>query len=646
MAVTTDPRIGSVLAGYRIEALLGRGGMGVVYLAQDLSLERRVALKLLAPELSSDEAFRDRFLRESRLAASIDHPNVIPIYEAGETGGVLFIAMRYVDGTDLRRMLEHERRLAPERAVALLAQVAEALDMAHDHGLVHRDVKPANVLVAAQAGREHVYLADFGLSREVAAAGSLERSHFAGSADYVAPEQIGRRRLDGRADLYALACVLCECLTGEPPFRRESLITTLFAHVNDDPTPATETNPDLPVTIDPVLLRALAKEPADRQATCRDLVDEARQALGIATPRTGWRHLPRRTKLAAALVVLAVAAAAAIPALLLTGGGKPAAPPDTSPILGIAVDSIQHIDPTTNTLVSTSRIGSGSKDLPWEISQVAVGEGAVWATLAPSGTLVRIAPETGLISDTAQTNIPAANVTTGLDAVWVVSNARSSATIVQIEPGTLESGDVPVNLERGGPMASGQFVWIVETCAESGICSQSSNSSLRAIGGVCDGSVYQCVTRVPVPPLFVKGAAAADGVLWLSGYVDASSGTGQLERIDEASRRYVDSTALDFLPAGGLAADETVVWIADPLGDRLVRVDAVTREPVARIPVGHNPTAVAIGFGSVWVTNYDDGTVSRINPSTNQVVATIEVGRHPDRIAAGEGGVWVAVHAV
>jgi serine/threonine-protein kinase len=649
MAVTADPRIGSVLAGYRIEALLGRGGMGIVYLAQDLSLERKVALKLLAPELSADEAFRERFLRESRLAASIDHPNVIPIHEAGEADGALYIAMRYVEGSDLRRLLEQEGPLQPARAIGLLAQVAEALDTAHEHGLVHRDVKPANVLIAGQAGREHVYLADFGLSRQVAAAGSLERSHFAGTADYVAPEQVRRQPLNGQADLYALACVLHESLTGRPPLHRDTIPATLFAHLEDDPPPPSQLNPELPHEVDVVLAQALAKEPGKRQATCGQLIDDAREALGIATPRTGWRHLSRRTKLAAALLALAIAAAAAVPALLLTGGGTNDPPkPDTRPTLAITADSIQHIDPATNSIVTTSRIGSGSKDLAGELSQVAVGEGAVWATLAPSGTLVRISPETGLVSGTTKVDRAAANVMTGLDAVWVVSNGFASASITAIDPVTLGGTDADVDLEAGGPMAAGESVWIVETCAQlNAACFP--KGTLRAIGGACDSSVYYCVTEVAfqqLSQLHVGGSAAADGVLWLSGYKDAASGSGQLARIDEASRRYLDTTPLHFLPTAGLAAADGAVWIADPLGDRLVRIDADTREVVARIPVGHNPTAVAVGFGSVWVTNYGDGTVSRIDPATNQVVATIDVGRHPDHIAAGEGGVWVAVHAV
>src|SRR5712671_6801333 len=203
---------GSELAGYRIESLLGRGGMGVVYRARDLALDRNVALKLLAPELAQDMRFRERFLRESRLAASLDHPAIVPIYDAGEVAGRLYIAMRLVEGTDLKRLLAEQGALEPAAALALLEQVADALDAAHERGLVHRDVKPSNVLVDS---RGHCYLADFGLSRRLAdlpSPGGPGRS--LGTVDYVAPEQIRGEQLDGRADLYSLGCLLYECLSG------------------------------------------------------------------------------------------------------------------------------------------------------------------------------------------------------------------------------------------------------------------------------------------------------------------------------------------------------------------------------------------------------------------------------------------------
>jgi serine/threonine-protein kinase len=265
---STDPRIGSELLGYRIEALLGRGGMSVVYRAEDTRLKRKVALKLLAPDLAEDERFRERFLRESRVAASLDHHHIVPIYEAGETEGLLYIAMRYVEGTDLKRLLAKEGRLAPARALALLGEVADALDAAHERGLVHRDVKPANVLLTTQGGSEHCYLADFGLTKETSSeSGLTETGQFVGTADYIAPEQIERKRVDGRADLYALGCILYECLAGELPFPGKRLIAVLWAHVNEAPPSASERNPELPVAVDAVIARALAKSPDERYAS-------------------------------------------------------------------------------------------------------------------------------------------------------------------------------------------------------------------------------------------------------------------------------------------------------------------------------------------------------------------------------------------
>src|SRR6476660_9714763 len=219
MSASTNSRIGSELAGYRLEALIGRGGMGVVYRARDLALDRDVALKLLAPHLAEDLSFRERFLTESRVAASLEHPNVVPIHDAGEIDGQLYIVMRLVEGSDLKAVLR-KGPLEPARAVRVLEQIAGALDAAHARGLVHRDVKPSNVLLDE---REHAYLADFGLSRYLGdAALPLGPAKSLGTADYVAPEQIRGEEANGRADLYSLGCLLYECVTGKPPFARSS----------------------------------------------------------------------------------------------------------------------------------------------------------------------------------------------------------------------------------------------------------------------------------------------------------------------------------------------------------------------------------------------------------------------------------------
>ena len=277
MSMATDARIGAELAGYRIEAPIGRGGMGVVYRAEQLRLGRKVALKLLAPELAENQGFRARFEHESRLAAALDHPNIVPLFEAGEADGLLFIAMRYVEGTDLRALLNAQGRLEPERALAIAGQVGSALDAAHVRGLVHRDVKPGNILIAADAGLdlpEHCYLTDFGLTKDTSSPVELTATGtFVGTIDYIAPEQIEGAKPDGRGDQYALACVLFECLAGHPPFPRDEEIVVMWAHLQDAPPTVTAARPDLPPAIDAVIAQAMAKV---AQGALRDLHRDGR----------------------------------------------------------------------------------------------------------------------------------------------------------------------------------------------------------------------------------------------------------------------------------------------------------------------------------------------------------------------------------
>ncbi len=275
------------LGQYRLERRLGGGGMAVVYLARDERLDRPVALKVLAPVLAEDEAFRTRFIRESRAAAAVEDPHIIPVFEAGEVGGMLYIAMRYVPGGDVRTMVRRDGPLPPGRAAAVIAQVASALDAAHAAGLVHRDVKPANMLVDRRSNRsDHVYLADFGLSKKrlTASAGLTGTGQFVGTLDYSAPEQIRGRPADGRTDQYALACAAFELLTGTPPFHREEATAVMYAHLSETPPPVTSRRAGLPPVVDQVVARALAKVPADRYASCQEFADALLQALGTVSP--------------------------------------------------------------------------------------------------------------------------------------------------------------------------------------------------------------------------------------------------------------------------------------------------------------------------------------------------------------------------
>jgi len=276
---------GARVAGYRVEKQLGQGGMAVVYLARDERLDRLVALKVLAPALASDEAFRRRFIRESRAAAAVDDPHIIPVFEAGETDGLLYIAMRYVPGRDVGTIMNDDGPLPPGRAAAVISQVASALDAAHAAGLVHRDVKPANMLVDVRPGRpDHVYLSDFGLSKKTltTSVGLTGKGQFLGTPDYTSPEQIQGKPPDGRTDQYGLACAAFELLTGAPPFRREEATAVMYAHLSEPPPSAISRRAYLPAAIDQVLARALAKAPADRYPSCQGFADALLQALGTA----------------------------------------------------------------------------------------------------------------------------------------------------------------------------------------------------------------------------------------------------------------------------------------------------------------------------------------------------------------------------
>ena len=344
---------GTELAGFVIESIAGRGGMGVVYRARQQLPDRIVALKVISSEFADDPQFRTRFEREAAIVAQIEHPNVIPVHAVGEADGTLFIAMRYVDGVDLRTLLSRESRLEPARATALVDQVAQALDAAHAQGLVHRDVKPANMLIASSGAREHVYLSDFGLARHIVGSHGLTGTGaFIGTIDYVAPEQARGERVDARADVYSLGCVLFQALTGTVPYPADNDFAKLFAHGSQPPPSVLERRPDLPAEFETVLTRAMAKDPDDRYASAGDLgraaiaassgerstAPERTVAVGPAAPagpadtqptapaapavRQRATPTPRRKWIWAGAAVAAIAAAAAIVVAISGGSSK------------------------------------------------------------------------------------------------------------------------------------------------------------------------------------------------------------------------------------------------------------------------------------------------------------------------------------
>jgi serine/threonine-protein kinase len=341
MGVSESTRIGTVFAGYRVEALLGRGGMSVVYQAEHIRLGRKVALKVLAAPLAHDESYRERFVRESQRAADLDHPNVIPIYDAGEleggdSDGLLYIAMRYVAGSDLRTILRRDGALGVGRTIFVLDQVASALDAAHDRNLIHRDVKPSNILVAEPS--EHVYLTDFGVAKQTTAPDLTRTGMFIGTVDYAAPEQIEGLALDGRTDVYALGCVLYECLAGRPPFDREAEVAVMHAHLTMPPPKLTDAQPDLPKELDRVIAKAMAKSRDDRFATATELVDAAQSAV-VQRRSTGAHveeHRDEPTPAPAPVEVREEAAAAA-PAVPVEEPPPPAADPISAEVVPGAV---------------------------------------------------------------------------------------------------------------------------------------------------------------------------------------------------------------------------------------------------------------------------------------------------------------------
>ena len=270
---------GTTLAGYRIEGILGQGGMGVVYEATQLSLNRTVALKLLAANLGDDPAFRERFRREGLLQAQIDHPNIVTVYEAGDTDEGLFLAMRLVRGPNLKDMIV-ARELDAGRTLRILTPVADALDAAHAEGLIHRDIKPQNILVS---GRDHAYLADFGLTKAPGEKSLTKTGQFVGTLDYISPEQIRGKPASKQSDIYALAAVLYECLSGVVPFPKDSEAAVLYAHMSDDPPLVTEARPELPGALDDVIRKAMSKNPEERHGSASELMRDAEEAFSRKT---------------------------------------------------------------------------------------------------------------------------------------------------------------------------------------------------------------------------------------------------------------------------------------------------------------------------------------------------------------------------
>jgi ABC-type branched-subunit amino acid transport system substrate-binding protein/streptogramin lyase/predicted Ser/Thr protein kinase len=610
MSVALGP--GSTFAGYRVESLLGRGGMGVLYRATDLSLDRPVALKLIAPELAEDERFRSRFLKEPRLAAALDHPHVVPIYEAGEYEGQLFLVMRYVEGRDLGSVLEHEGRLAPERALAVLAQVADALDAAHRRGLVHRDVKPANMLLD---GDGHAYLTDFGISKQLGGA-STDTRRVVGTLDYLAPEQIRGEKVDGRTDCYALACVLYECLAAAPPFRHETEAETLWAHMQEPP-PSVPGYPEL----DPVLGRGLAKEKEGRYASCGELVAAAASALGFEPParRARRRRAGRRLLLAGGVLLLAAVAAAGFRELTRDEESADG-------VVQVAPDTVGVLDPGANRVI-------GQVPIPGP-SLVAAHGRSVWVSNT-TRTLSRIDGNKLSVTKVVPATATADDLVATKDAVWVLDLEGRVLVKVDAAYGSaakrvpLPAVKRPAYQSGAGVDAGRGAVWVAPGTRRLLKLDQRDARVVRAVD-----------LRRPLDDV-----AVGTGAVWA-----ISSASARVFQIDPRSGSV--RARIPLVARAGLTrpvpvavtTGEGAVWVLNQNTPSVSRIDPRLGAVTATIPlgVGSAPSAIATGAGAVWVALTGEGTVVRIDPDTG-ATRSIRVGGAPTGVAVGQGRVWIPV---
>jgi Protein kinase domain len=595
---TRELRIGSPVLGYQVEALVGRGGMGVVYRVFDPALDRHVALKLIAPELALDEAFRERFLQESRAVAALEHPNVVPVYSAGQLEDTLYLAMRYVEGSDLRQLLA-AGPLPPERAIDICAQVAAALDAAHERGLVHRDVKPSNILVG---DGDHVYLGDFGLSRRLDANTPVPGTSL-GTIAYVAPEQIRGDGVDGRADCYSLACVLYECLAGEPPFAGRSDVAVLFAHLEAEP----PTFPDLGA----VFATGLAKDPGDRYGSCSELIDAARRALGLQPRRRRWPLVA----LAAAVIV---ATAIGVGAVARTHGGSQAA---------LLTGRVAAIDTRSGTLGPAIAVGGQPRGI------AALSERA-WVTtdgLTPAGTALWQIDAATRIATPVQTHGTPTNVAVAGGDVWVGEDLGLGAG------SEVERFD-NTGVSLWGTKTSGDAPFVASTDRAVWASGPDDVVRVKPAGLIEFNLPRVAVIRNPRHMNEVRirwsitGIAAGPEGVWVVG--DASD--QRMWRVDRGHRRTV---SLGF-PPSAVAEGDGFVWVTDQFNDRLARFDPATGH-IRFFHVGGEPMAVVVTHSGVWVATALNDTLWRIDPHGG-VPKKISLGFSPTALAVSGDRIWVA----
>jgi streptogramin lyase len=602
-----DLAIGSTLAGYRLDALIARGGMGVVYRATHLGLERSVALKVIARELADREGFRERFLRESRLAASLDHPAVVPVYDSREVDGELIVAMRLVAGGDLRRRLDRDGPLPPARAIALLGQVAEALDAAHAAGIVHRDVKPHNVLVEG----DRAFLSDFGLAKALGDSGVLSGASVVGTAEYMSPEQWRGATVGPPADVYSLGCVLYEALTGIAPYARKEA----------------DTEPEMPAGLEAVIERAVTKEPGERYPSAGALIAAAREREGAGPAATRVLTEPG----AAAEAGAGLRERATVPigdgGEVEKAGGSLKTPGGRALAFGTAgLALIAAMVVLVLALVGGGGGVHASKPIPIGDSplRIAADDEAIWVTSQPDGTLTRLNPESGeAVGRPFQLGAGISGVAVGAGSVWVSDPPRGE--VLRVDP---RSGEVVNRVKVGGSPGAIAFgggdVWVADEDG-AGVSAVAAKS----------GRVLRRGLPPHAQPLRL---AVGQGGLWVS-----SASTGSVRRIDLSTLRPDAPIPVGRGPAGVTVA-HGLVWVANSRGNTVSKVDpsihAVLGDP---IEVGEQPGGIDAGNTTVWVASAAEDAVTRIDlESGERSGAPIQVGSEPGAVAVGDTAVWVA----
>jgi Protein kinase domain len=605
---------GSLMAGYRLQAQVGAGGMAVVFRALDERLGRLVALKILTPALAADASFRRRFIAESRAAAAVDDPHIIPVYEAGEAAGVLFIAMRFVRGGDLRQLLEREGPLAPGRVTAFVASVASALDAAHRAGLVHRDVKPANILVDAPQDRpEHVYLSDFGVSKGAISSVSLTGTgHFVGTPGYSAPEQIQGRAVDGRTDQYALACVAYQLLTGATPFERDQGMAVLLAHLSEPPPPLRSRRPDLPVYADEVLARGMAKVPEGRYGSCRDFAEALREALGL-TPYHSLGSAPAadhpRTQTAALQPELF--------GLAPGGTGKAAVP--VGPEAAATADWVPGGEPARPADAPAAARDPGVA--PAFTPGPFVGEGEI----VPAGR--RKARKSWVL-------IVSAAAAVGLTAALITANAPSSADAARVYSGGSYGFGNPDAIAVGGG-----HVWVASLGGSVTELNAANGSWVRTLSGGSYGFSSP------------EGIATDGTHVWVTNLAGGANSNGSVTELNASSGSWVRTLSggsYGFNGPWGIATDGTHVWVDNygraSTGDSVTELNASNGSWVRTLHGIRAPYSVAVQGGHAWVANGD--SVTELNAADGSRTRTLSGASYgfngTQAIAVSGTRVWVA----